>query len=67
MPEGRLSIGNAEILALTDVEVNFPVPLRQLFPGVPSRTWASFQRRYPEAFGGPDTWRPHMGSYLVRS
>jgi hypothetical protein len=65
--EGRVFIGHVEILALTDVEVDLPIPLSQLHPTVPPEAWAPFRQRYPEVFGGPDTWHIHFGGYLLRS
>jgi len=65
MPEGSLSIGNVEILILTDIDSG--LPLRQLFPGVPSEAWAPYRQRYPEAFNDPDTARIHFGGFLLRS
>ena len=69
MPESKLSIGNVEILALTDHQVVdlTAFPLGQLFPGVPAEAWAPYQQRYPEVFNGPDIWRNHHGCYLLRS
>jgi glyoxylase-like metal-dependent hydrolase (beta-lactamase superfamily II) len=67
MPESRLSVGNVEIVGLTDIDVEFPMPLTQLFPNVPLAAWAPHQQRYPEAFPRPDTWRPHFGGFLLRS
>ena len=67
MPEGQLSIGNVEVVALTDGEGAFPFPLSQLFPNVAQEAWAPFQRRYPDVFAGPDTWHNHFGCYLLRS
>jgi hypothetical protein len=32
MPESRLSVGNVKIVGLTDIEVDFPMSLPQLFP-----------------------------------
>jgi glyoxylase-like metal-dependent hydrolase (beta-lactamase superfamily II) len=70
MPESRLSVGNVEVLALTDQGVvdydPFPL-LSQLFPDVPLEGWAPYQQRYPEVFGGPNIWRSHYGCYLLRS
>ena len=47
MPESKLSIGNVEILALTDHQVVdlSAFPLGQLFPGVPAEAWAPYQQR----------------------
>jgi hypothetical protein len=67
MPESRLSVGNVEIVGLTDIDVVFPMPLTQLFPHVPLAAWDPHRQRYPEVFPGPDTWRPHFGGFLLRS
>ena len=70
MPEGRLTVGNVEILALSDQPIvdYHPFPLlSQLFPSVPAEAWAPYRQRYPEVFGGPDIWRSHYGCYLLRS
>lgn len=67
MPESRFAVGNVEIVGLTDIEVEFPIPLSQLFPHVPPEAWAPHQQRYPEVFPRPDTWRPHFGGFVLRS
>jgi hypothetical protein len=38
--ESRLSVGNVEILSITDIDVDFPIPLTQVFPDVPLEAWA---------------------------
>ncbi len=67
MPEGTLTVGNVEILAINDGEVDFPFPLTDIFPSVPAEAWAQYQERYPEVFAGPTTWHAHWGGYLIRS
>lgn len=67
MPESRLAVGNVEIVGITDIEVDFPIPLSDLFPDVPSQAWEPHQERYPEVFPRPDTWHPHFGGFLLRS
>jgi glyoxylase-like metal-dependent hydrolase (beta-lactamase superfamily II) len=67
MPESRFSVGNVEIIGITDIEVDFPMPLTQVFPNVPLEAWAQYQQRYPEVFPRPDTWHPHFGGFLIRS
>jgi glyoxylase-like metal-dependent hydrolase (beta-lactamase superfamily II) len=67
MPESRFSVGNVEIIGITDIEVDFPMPLTQVFPHVPVDAWAQYQERYPEVFPRPDTWHPHFGGFLIRS
>ena len=67
MPESKLSVGNVEILGITDMDVDFPIPLTQLFPDVPLEAWALYKQRYPEVFIGTDHWRVHFGGFLLRS
>lgn len=67
MPEGRLTVGNVEILSLNDGEVAFPFPLTDIFPSTTEEAWAPYQQRYPEVFAGPNTWLAHWGGYLLRS
>ena len=67
MAANKLTVGNVEVLALTDHEGDFPMPLSQVFPTVPANAWEPFRQRYPEMFSGPDTWRNHYGCYLLRS
>ena len=67
MAEPKLTVGNVEILALHDGEVDFPFPLTQIFPTTTVEAWAQYQQRYPTVFAGPDTWRAHWGGYLLRS
>jgi glyoxylase-like metal-dependent hydrolase (beta-lactamase superfamily II) len=67
MPESKLSVGNVEILSITDIDVDFPIPLTQLFPDVPLEAWTPYKQRYPEVFIGPDHWRVHFGGFLLRS
>ena len=65
MPEGRLTVGNVEILALNDNDS--ALPLNQTFPDVPFEAWAPYQQRYPEGFDGTDNIRIHFECYLLRS
>ena len=67
MAEGKLLVGNVEVVALTDNAGDFPIRLSHLFPTAPADAWAPFRQRYPELFNGPDTWRNHYGCYLLRS
>ena len=67
MSEGKLTVGNVEIVALTDAAGLFPPPISHLFPAVTAEQWEPYRRRYPETFAGPDNWHAHMVSYLVRS
>ena len=65
MPDAKLSVGNVEILVLTDMDVD--LPLNQMFPDVPLEAWVPYQERYPQAFSGPDAARIHFGGLLMRS
>jgi glyoxylase-like metal-dependent hydrolase (beta-lactamase superfamily II) len=67
MAAQKLVVGQVEVLALTDHEGDFPIPLSDVFPDVPADAWAPFRQRYPDLFRGSDTWHNHYGSYLLRS
>ncbi len=67
MVAGKISVGNVEILGITDIEVDFFMSLTQLFPDVPLESWAPYQRRFEGHFRGTDTWCPHFGGMLLRS
>lgn len=67
MADSRLSVGNVEILDLTDIVLDFPMPLSQIFPDVPSDAWTPYMDRFPDSFPRADTWRGHFGGFLIRS
>ncbi len=67
MPINRCSVGNVEILCLTDIDLDFPIPLSQAFPAVPQGDWAPWRHRYSEIFPRPDCWHVHFNSFLLRS
>ena len=66
MSDFALKVGGVEIIALSDMNLPFPMPLTQLFPTAPADAWTPYMERYPDAFDGG-----HMlieiGCYLVRS
>ena len=62
----RMTIGNAEIVALTDMNFIFPIPLKELWSQVPLEAWGPYRQRYPDTFAG-DYMRIEIGCYLVRS
>ncbi|HZA25564.1 MAG TPA: hypothetical protein VFA32_23700 [Dehalococcoidia bacterium] len=45
MAEGRLSVGNVEIVALNDGEVDFAFLLTQTFPSTTEESWAQYRQR----------------------
>ena len=65
MPESRFSVGNVEIVGLTDIEVEF-MPLTQLFPHVPLAAWTPHQQRYRGISASGYLASPFRG-FLVRS
>ncbi len=66
MSDFFLRIGDVEIVALSDMNLPFPMPLTELFPTAPAGAWGPYKELYPDAFD-----RDHMlieiGCYLVRS
>jgi glyoxylase-like metal-dependent hydrolase (beta-lactamase superfamily II) len=67
MAEGKLTVGNVEVIAIDDGEADYPLPLTEIFPGTTEAAWAPHHERYPGVFGGPNTWHAHWGGYLLRS
>lgn len=67
MAEGKMTVGNVEIIAINDGQIDFAFPLTDIFPGTTEEAWVPYRERYPEVFGGPNTWRAHWGGYLLRS
>jgi glyoxylase-like metal-dependent hydrolase (beta-lactamase superfamily II) len=65
--DGRLSIGNVQIVGLSDAAVDLSITLDQVFPGVTADAWGPYRARYPGVFGGPNVWHVDFGCYLVRS
>ena len=66
MSDLDLTIGNARIIALTDMNVAFPTPITELWPNVPEDAWQPYREMYPDTFSG-DHMRLEIGCYLVRS
>lgn len=66
MSDFKLRVGDVEIVALSDMNLPFPMPLTQLFPMTTDESWAPYRELYPDAFE-----QEHMlieiGCYLVRS
>ena len=62
----RMNVGNAEIVALSDMNCAYPTALGELWPRVPVDAWRPFMERYPDTFEG-DRMRLEIGCYLVRS
>jgi glyoxylase-like metal-dependent hydrolase (beta-lactamase superfamily II) len=65
--EGKLTVGNIEILLLTDAAGPFVPTLDHLFPDVPAKQWEEHRRRHPEAFVDEQTVHAHFGSCVLRS
>ena len=66
MSSFEMSVGNAEIVALTDMNCAFPTPLPELWPNVPYDAWEPFREMFPDTFEG-ERMRIEIGCYLVRS
>ncbi len=64
---GRITVGNLDILGLSDAAADYPWPLDELFPSVPQEAWEHYRRRYPSVFGAPNVWHSDFGCYLLRS
>lgn len=65
MSDFSLQVGNVEIVALSDMNLPFPMPLTQLFPDAPAEAWGPYKERYPDAFE-QDHMLIEIGCYLLR-
>ena len=66
MSDFALKVGSVEIIALSDMNLPFPMPLTQLFPTAPAEAWTPYKESYPDAFAD-DHMLIEIGCYLVRS
>lgn len=66
MPDLEMTVGNAQIVALTDMNCVYPTPLVELWPNVPYDSWEPYRAMFPDTFEGAHM-RIEIGCYLVRS
>ena len=66
MSDFSLTVGDVEIVALSDMNLPFPMPLTELFPTAPAEAWEPYKRLYPDAFE-QDHMLIEIGCYLVRT
>ena len=66
MSDFTLNVGGVEIVALSDMNLPFPMPLTQLFPEAPAEAWEPYKTLYPDAFE-QDHMLIEIGCYLVRT
>ena len=66
MSDFTMKVGGVEIVALSDMNLPFPMPLTQLFPTAPAEAWEPYKQLYPDAFE-QDHMLIEIGCYLVRS
>ena len=66
MSDFTLKVGGVEIVALSDMNLPFPMPLTQLFPDAPADSWGPYKELYPDAFE-QDHMLIEIGCYLVRA
>ena len=66
MSKFSMKVGNAEIIALSDMSFPFPMPLNELWPKVSLDAWRPYRDRYPDTFGD-NRMLIEIGCYLIRS
>ena len=66
MSDFALKVGGVEIVALSDMNLPFPMPLTQLFPTTSDEVWTPYKELYPDAFE-QDHMLIEIGCYLVRT
>ena len=66
MSDFTLQVGGVEIVALSDMNLPFPMPLTQLFPTAPAEAWEPYKQLYPDALE-QDHMLIEIGCYLAPS
>ena len=66
MSDFAMKVGDVEIVALSDMNLPFPMPLTQLFPTAPAEAWDPYKAMYPDAFE-QDHMLIEIGCYFLRS
>lgn len=61
-----ITVGDASLTALLDIDVAFPLPIDQVFTGLSPEEWEAQRSRYPEAFSVDGGWRYVVTCYLLR-
>ena len=65
MSNFSMEVGSAEIVALSDMNFPFPMPLNELWPKVSPSAWKPYRDRYPDTFDA-NRMLIEIGCYLVR-
>ena len=65
MPHETIAVGEVEIVALLDVDVN-DEPVADAFPGAPADAILAGKGRYPNVYGEDDAWRLRVRVWLIR-
>lgn len=66
MSEFTMQVGDAKIIAVTDMNIIYPKPLPELFPAVPVEAWDDYREEFADTFAGNHI-RLEIGCYVVRS
>ncbi|MCH9011007.1 MAG: hypothetical protein IIC21_10315, partial [Chloroflexi bacterium] len=61
MTDFNMQVGEIQIVALTDMNLVYPTPLSELWPGVPLAEWEKYRESFPETFEGDANRRIEMG------
>ena len=67
MAESQITVGNVEVIGLSDAALDYRLTLDRIFPSVPAEAWEAYRQTYPATFGGRHVWHFNVGCYLVRS
>jgi glyoxylase-like metal-dependent hydrolase (beta-lactamase superfamily II) len=64
MPGHKITVGNCEVISLTDAEMQFPWQI--IFPNIPEADRESYRGLYPYCYGERG-FRTDAGAYVIRS
>lgn len=60
-----ITVGDVTVAALLDVDLDFPIPIDEVFPGATADQWEVRRSRHPEAFTGAGGWRYLVTCYVI--
>jgi glyoxylase-like metal-dependent hydrolase (beta-lactamase superfamily II) len=64
MPANKITVGNCEIVSLTDLEMQFPWSM--FFPGLKEEDYEAYRAIYPACYG-EGRFKTDAGAYAIRS
>jgi glyoxylase-like metal-dependent hydrolase (beta-lactamase superfamily II) len=67
VPHGSIRVGDVDLFALCDADIEDTDPIEAAFPMVPAEAWDELRAAYPETVAPSGRWRLHVHCYVLRS